>query len=525
VATRGEAHRDERGQPGDSVAAQLQFTGATAGSAAAYAARIADRYRLDDRVSEARQSTLWKAFDEVLGRPVCVRTFEPGFPRAAGVVAAARAACRVTDERLARVFDADVSPGGAYVVTEWPSGVYLDDLLAAGQLDVGDAARISADAAGAVAAAHAAGIAHLCLTPRSLLVNPDAGVKIIGLGVDAALAGTESPTPEEAALTDTRGLACLLYATLTGYWPGRQDTALPAAPHRDGRPYRPRQVRAGVPARIDAITCGALFEQAPGEQMAVTSPAQLTDLLRTAPYREPRPAEVAAAAHDSTDPFGAARPPAPDRPARPGKRRRALAAGGVLGALFVIDTALIGLGIMGSSSHAPPAARVSAVAPKQTASSRPKPPATRLLAPANAQAFDPYDSDNENNQLAPAAIDGSPSTYWHTFWYTTPYFGSLKPGTGLLLDMGRSVTITRARVLLGAPAGADVELRIGPDAASLSDMAVAAKADGVGGVVNLRPGTARRGRYVLVWFTKLPPSAAGGGVFQADVYDVAVYGH
>ncbi len=523
MATRGDAHGDERGQPGDSVAAQFRFGGAPAGSAAAYAARIADRYRLDDRVSEARQSTLWKAFDEVLGRPVGMRTFDPGFPRTARVVAAARAASRVSDERLARVFDADASTGGAYVVTEWPTGVYLDDLLAAGQLDVADAARISADAAGALASAHAAGIAHLCLTPRSLLVSRDAGVKIIGLGIDAALAGTEPPPAPEAARADARGLACLLYASLTGYWPGQQDTVLPAAPRRDGRPYRPRQVRAGVPARIDAIICEALFDPGPGEHTAVTSPAQLADLLHSAPYRESPPADAGDAA-DSTDPFGVGALVPPGQPrARPRKRRRALAAGGVLGALFVIDSALIGVSIMGSS-QAPPAARTSAVAPRPAAS-RPHLPATRLLAPVSARAFDPYDTADEHNALAPAAIDGDPSTAWHTFWYTTEHFGALKPGTGLLLDMGRPVTITSARLQLGSPTGADVQLRIGSDPASLRGMAVAAKGSDVGGEVNLRPDAASRGRYVLVWFTKLPPSANGGGVFQADVYDVAVHGY
>ena len=42
------------------------------------------------------------------------------------------------------------------------------------------------------------------------------------------------------------------------------------------------------------------------------------------------------------------------------------------------------------------------------------------------------------------AIDGSSGTAWHTDWYTTAHFGNLYSGTGLLVDMGRPVTITAA---------------------------------------------------------------------------------
>ncbi len=44
------------------------------------------------------------------------------------------------------------------------------------------------------------------------------------------------------------GLGSLLYAVLTGMWPGSDHPYLPAAPLADGQPRRPRQVRAGVPS-------------------------------------------------------------------------------------------------------------------------------------------------------------------------------------------------------------------------------------------------------------------------------------
>ena len=112
--------------------------------------RLAGRYRLVDQVAAGTGWTMWKAMDETLARPVSVLTLAPGYPRISQVVTAARAASRLTDPRLAQVFDVedgggyaaeggqgDVPPGAnaAYVVLEWVGGETLTDLVADGPLD------------------------------------------------------------------------------------------------------------------------------------------------------------------------------------------------------------------------------------------------------------------------------------------------------------------------------------------------------------------------------------------------------
>jgi hypothetical protein len=87
--------------------------------------------------------------------------------------------------------------------------------------------------------------------------------------------------------------------------------------------------------------------------------------------------------------------------------------------------------------------------------------------------------------------------------------------------MGRTVTITSARIALGNDRGADVGLRIG-NAPILSSMRPVGQADGAGGLVRLKTAPAR-GRYVLVWFTRLPPDRAG--TFQVSVYDIKLRGY
>jgi len=78
--------------------------------------RLGGRYRLEDRVGDSGGWSSWKAIDEILARPVAVLTFAPGYPRIQEVLTAARAASRLTDARLAQVFDVEDDWDQAYVV-------------------------------------------------------------------------------------------------------------------------------------------------------------------------------------------------------------------------------------------------------------------------------------------------------------------------------------------------------------------------------------------------------------------------
>ena len=150
--------------------------------------RLAGRYRLVDQVSAGAGWTYWKATDETLARSVTVLTFATGFPRVAETVTAARAASRLGDPRFSQVFDVEDADELAYVVLEWVAGESLLDMLSEGPLDPPRAAALVAEAARAIAVAHDTGLAHLRLDPACLHWTQRGGVKITGLGIDAALA-------------------------------------------------------------------------------------------------------------------------------------------------------------------------------------------------------------------------------------------------------------------------------------------------------------------------------------------------
>ncbi len=334
--------------------------------------RLAGRYRLVDQTSAGTGWAFWKATDETLARSVTVLTFAAGFPRIIEAVRAARAASRLGDPRFSQVFDVEDAGEQAYVVLEWVAGESLLGMLADGPLDAPVAVSLLCEAAQAVATAHAGGLAHLRLNPACLHWTRGSGVKITGLGIDAVLSGVTSASDgtedgQDAELTDTRDLARLLYAALTGYWPAWPDPAepgtaesvtaepgrlegagpegaaspriavfqggagLPAAPEADGVPRTPRQVSAAVPANIDALTCQALFQRPSRHGPALTTPAMLAEALASVAPPDPLPMPVAATAALRAQPDRGYRPNGPTNPfpsadsrtrSRPGPPRR-----------------------------------------------------------------------------------------------------------------------------------------------------------------------------------------------------------
>lgn len=130
-------------------------------------------------------------------------------------------------------------------------------------------------------------------------------------------------------------------------------------------------------------------------------------------------------------------------------------------------------------------------------------------------------ADGDNAENAQYAIGHDAAQPWQSQWYTTPQFGGLKRGTGLLLDLGRKVTVTKVRVALSPYQGTDLQIRVGGGTA-FQDLVVAGTADNVGGTVTLTLRHPATGRYLLLWFTQLPPD--GSGHYQESVSHVVVTG-
>jgi putative peptide zinc metalloprotease protein len=153
------------------------------------------------------------------------------------------------------------------------------------------------------------------------------------------------------------------------------------------------------------------------------------------------------------------------------------------------------------------------------------------VTPVSAHGFDALDTSgdprNENDSLAGYAIDQDPATSWQSQYYLgNPVFGGLKAGSGLIVDMGRKVRLKTVTVTFGSAPGADVSIRAGNDAtlaaSALPSFTTVATADGVGGRHTFKATRSVRARYVLIWFTKLPPVSPGK--YQAQIFSIVFHG-
>ncbi|MFE0150960.1 protein kinase family protein [Nonomuraea sp. NPDC059007] len=486
--------------------------------------RLAERFRLEDRVSESDGATLWKAIDEILARPVSVLTFAPDFPRVHEVVTAARAASRLTDPRLTQVFDAAQDDDHAYVVSEWVTGESLSDLLAAGPLDPERAAGLVAEAAEALAHAHEADLYHLCLRPAHLVWTTGNTVKVLGVAVDAALAGL---TADHPAHEDAEGLGRLLYAGLTGHWPGDEDEGgLPAAPMIDGHFATPRQVTAGLPGYLDTITVRAVLPESRKGHPALTTPAEVAEELSGVPrpmpisisYASPAPSVTTTSRSEGLD---TRREPPPQQTVisnRPQNGGGSMLNRLLMTVVVLLVIAAVGVGAwtIGRSLGSPsePEAGGGEPSTSKTAAAEIQP-----VKPAKADGFDPLGDGSEKPDRASAAIDGKPSTFWKTENYNDADLGGLKDGVGLLLDMGKPVQVSDVVATLSGASGSDVELKVG-DSRELGSLKTVARHKDGSGKITLTPEQPASGQYVLIWFTRLP---ADDGGFHGTIYDVVVH--
>jgi hypothetical protein len=211
---------------------------------------LAGRYRLIDLLTESVGGRFWRAHDNVLERFVALHVIPEDDHRAPLLLAAARESATVLDARILRVLDAEMADGRCFVVNEWGTGTSLDILVThGGPLGPRRSAWLAAEVAGAIATAHARGVAHGRLNPENVLIDRLGAVRLIGLCVDAALHGLPAGRLDH----DRQDLGGLLYCALTATWPGPSDSIVPGAPHEHDAVLAPRQVRAGVPRPLDLL--------------------------------------------------------------------------------------------------------------------------------------------------------------------------------------------------------------------------------------------------------------------------------
>ena len=213
-------------------------------------ALLAGRYRIAELLAEIDGARVWRAVDEVLSRAVVVDVLPVGDPRTNLLFDAARRAAAANDPRFLRVLDCDMHDGVTYCVREWAGGRPLERMLGSGPLTGQQAGWLAREVSEALENLHRTGYSHGAISPATVVMTDAGAIKVIGVATEAALRSSGAGSPEE----DVRSLGELLFASLTGRWPGPAPAwGMQPAPVEHGRLLSPRQVRAGVPRSLDDI--------------------------------------------------------------------------------------------------------------------------------------------------------------------------------------------------------------------------------------------------------------------------------
>ncbi len=468
------------------------------------------RYRLVDRVADSSGTTLWRGYDQRLRRAVSVRFMPLDHAGAPALRDAAVRASLVTDRRAVPVLDIveDTTSGHLVIVTEWLVGTTLGDYLRARRgepLPAREAATLALEVARFLAAAEDVGVTHAHVRPHAVMITDSGEVRVRGLGVDQALHGVEPAL--DPGLADVHGAGAVLFAGLTGRWPGSAGNEdLPGVPPlAGGRTPWPSRVVADVPADLDEIAARALQTTAPPKGRGhYTNVAEVAAALSASLVTPALPSV------------------APRRPRRTWVR--------VLGVAVAVAAALglgglglrMALGLGGAPLTVPrtAAARPTATTPS-TAPATTTTAGERVLPIVSATDFDPYgDTKQENPQEARLAIDNNPATAWHTVHYKAADLSG-KPGVGLLIDLGAPRPVS-AVVLRLVGNGTDLSLLATDNPTKpVGTFVSMAEVTGAGNALTLRVPRPVTTRYLLIWLTQLPPS---DGSYQGGVADVRVLG-
>ncbi|MFF7641692.1 protein kinase family protein [Streptomyces canus] len=494
--------------------------------------KLARRYRLEECVTRLDGFSSWRAVDEKLRRAVGVHILPADHARARSVLASARSSALLGDPRFVQVLDAVEENDLVYVVHEWlPDATELTALLAPGPLEVYDAYQMVSQVSSAMAAAHREGLAHLRLNPNAVLRTSSGQWRIRGLAVNAALRGVSSESPQR---TDTEAIGALLYAALTQRWPYESDAYGLAGLPKDVGLIAPDQVRAGVHRGLSELSMRALANDgatASRHESACTTPEELVKAIGEMPrIRPPEPAFTAPPDYQRTTyqqgtygrpaPHPGVTQPVP-APPPPLQSRTGRALKWAVSALLI---AALGLGSWQLADALMDRGGKSDENQTQTTDDGDKSPTKKASAPitiAKGYDYDPFGDGSEKPTDIRKAYDSDTSSYWQTDYYAGADFGNLKPGLGIILDLGKVQDIGKVTVTFMGDTS--VELRAASSDASSRPTtfdAYTKVAEGSGTGVPLKPDKAVKSRYLLVWLTKLPLTEEG--TYRGRVADIKV---
>jgi eukaryotic-like serine/threonine-protein kinase len=203
--------------------------------------RTLGHYIVTSQLGAGAMGVVYEATDDRLGRSVAIKVILGDHTDGDGrrrFVREAQAASALNHPNIVTVHEAGRDGDVDFIVMERIAGRTLSDVIGSSRLPPRTAMEYAAQIAGALAAAHDAGLVHRDLKPGNIMVTPRGLVKVLDFGLalqmtadssattassQGAMVGTVSyMSPEQAkgervdSRSDVFGFGCVLYEMLTG---------------------------------------------------------------------------------------------------------------------------------------------------------------------------------------------------------------------------------------------------------------------------------------------------------------------
>jgi len=486
---------------------------------------LSGRYRLEARIGAGGMSTVYRALDETLQRPVAIKLMNREVSSESEQLERfrreARAVAQLSHPHIVGVIDAGEDDGRPYIVFEYVEGETLKERIRRqGRLPVGEAVAYAIEIARALGAAHARHIVHRDVKPQNVLIDEEGSAKVTDFGIartldeegltaDGRVLGTTDYVSPEQALgqpvtgqSDLYSLGVVLYEMLAGEVPfkGESQVAVAMKHVREALPdvqaKRP-EVSAALAAVIDTATAKRQEERYANDAELIadledvlaietaragSATGEMTTVLRTLPSRKQRRV-----------------------PFRVRHRRAVL----VLAAVVIAIIGGVAAWLATRVHHG--TGRLAQPAPAHALSQV-------QLCQSCAHGFNPLGSPTDEHPEAGLAIDGDVNTAW----LTQIYFGATlsKAGVGIYLDASPGVTARELTIRTRTPGWSAIVYARGdsppvrwPD----PGWQEVGAANHVKGSSSIRLNAQHPYRYYLVWITNL------GGHSQVAVNELALY--
>ncbi|GAB19288.1 hypothetical protein GOEFS_079_00160, partial [Gordonia effusa NBRC 100432] len=428
----------------------------------------------------------------------------------------------VNSSGVARVLDVVRGSSGGIVVTEWVPGSSLREVAESSPSPVGAARAVRALAA-AAESAHRNGGALSIDHPDRIRISTDGNAV---LAFPGTLVGDDKAG-------DVRGLGAVLYALLLARWPLDGETGAkivttndkegsvgglpPAIPDGNGKPVEPREARSDVPFEISAVAARALDGdrgiRTAGTVQHVLDQATVVDLKTDMlPAVEGGPEPVTVTRNDRLKPGRDT-----DEPER--KRNVGLIVGAGLLALIVVIALIVWMSNALGGSGGP--SNIDTIITTSTSGQAQSQPTAGPITLTGASVVDYSDQTPDPSTNVANVISGQQPA-WRTDPYrSSPDFGGLKQGLGLMFNLGGSKTVKSVTIRTTTP-GFNVELRTAPSpTATLAQTKVVGSGDVGGTSVTLKVSNPSASPYFMVWLTDLPSGPNGNG-YQAVISQVSM---